>query len=259
MTRHRSLPLIALLLAGFFFVLTAAHAQRANSTLQVWDAGADMRLTPASMQTGRDSQASAEAFRNEIISMQFAARADQMLKPFKATCGSAGDASAKALPCSWVEIRYPGYVPVVERGELMADPLLTSPPAEIKANWTQGIWLTISVPADASPGDYNGALEVEAGSERKQLERSLRVLDFTLPGMKQGDFYLNIWQDPAAVARVAKVPLWSPEHWKLLEAYTQDLAAHGQRSISASIVYDPWRSQTGFVYPSMVEWRFPGE
>ena len=259
MTRPSSLSLIALLLAEFFLVLSAANAQRASGALQAWDAGAEMRLTPASMPNTRESEASAEAFRNEIVSVQFAVRASQTLQPFKATCGSASDAGARALPCGWVEIRYPGYVPVVERGELMADPLLTSPPAEIKPNWTQGIWLTISVPADADPGEYKGALKVEAGSESKQFDLSLRVLDFTLPGMKRGDFYLNIWQDPAAVARLANVPLWSPEHWKLLEAYTQDLAAHGQRSISTSIVYDPWRSQTGFVYPSMVEWRFPGE
>ncbi len=140
----------------------------------------------------------------------------------------------------------------------MADPLMPSPPAEIKPNWTQGVWLTISVPRNAAAGDYQGALEIHAGAQSKRLELTLHVFDFTLPGMTQGNFDLNIWQDPAAVARVAKVPLWSPEHWKLLEAYTRNLAAHGQKSISTSIVYDPWRSQTGFVYPSMVQWRFPG-
>src|SRR5690242_16798089 len=187
MTRHGSLSLIALLLAECFLVLTGANAQAASGPLQAWEAGPEMRLTPASLQTARDSEASAEAFRNEIVSMQFAVRADQMLKPFKVTCETSSDAGARALPCGWVEIRYLGYVPVVERGELMADPLLTAPPAEIKANWTQGIWLTISVPADAGPGDYKGALKIGAGSEGKELELSLRVLDFTLPGMKKGD------------------------------------------------------------------------
>jgi Glycoside hydrolase 123, catalytic domain/Carbohydrate family 9 binding domain-like/Glycoside hydrolase 123 N-terminal domain len=259
MTHSKALALIALLLAEFLLFVTLANAQGASGALQAWDVGADMRLTPASIETARGSEASAEAFRNEIIPMQFAVRATQTLKPFQATCETASARGAKSLPCSWVEIRYPGYVPVVERGELVADPLLTSPPAEIKPNWTQGIWLTISVPRDAATGDYQGALQIQAGSESRHLDLSLRVLDFTLPGMTKGEFYLNIWQDPAAVARVAKVPLWSPEHWKLLEAYTQDLAAHGQNSISTSIVYDPWRSQTGFVYPSMVEWRFQGE
>ncbi|TAM81013.1 MAG: DUF4091 domain-containing protein [Acidobacteria bacterium] len=259
MTRLRSVSIIALLLAELFFVLIAANAQAENSTLQAWEVGADMRLTPASIATSQGPEVSTEAFRNEIVSMQFAVRATQTLQPFKAICESTSAAGSKSLPCSWVEIRYPGYVPVVERGELMADPLLTSPPPEIKPDWTQGIWLTISIPAEANPGDYKGALTIKAGSESRQFDLSLRVLDFTLPGMTKGGFYLNIWQDPAAVARVAQVPLWSPEHWKLLEAYAQNLAAHGQKSISTSIVYDPWRSQTGFVYPSMVEWRFPGE
>jgi Glycoside hydrolase 123, catalytic domain/Carbohydrate family 9 binding domain-like/Glycoside hydrolase 123 N-terminal domain len=256
MTRPKNLAPVELMLVEFFFALAVANAQTAGSAFQAWVVGAGMRLTPASIGTMRGAEASAEAFRNEIISMQFAVRSTQALKPFKAACATA--AGTNELPCTWVEIRYPGFVPVVERGELMADPLLLSPPAEIKPSWTQGIWLTISVPAGAAAGDYTGALEIYAGAESKRFELSLRVLDFTLPGMAKGNFDLNIWQDPAAVARVAKVPLWSPEHWKLLEAYTRDLAAHGQKSISTSILYDPWRSQTGFVYPSMVTWSFPG-
>ena len=256
MTRPKVLTLVTLLLAGMFISLPAANAQTAGSDFQAWVVSTGMRLTPASMQTERGAAAYAEAFRNEIVSMQFAIRSSQALKPFKATCSSA--AASRALPCSWVEIRYPGYVPVVERGEMMADPLMPTPPAEIKPNWTQGVWLTIRVPADAAAGDYKGTLEISAGAESKRFDLSLRVLDFALPGMKKGNFDLNIWQDPAAVARVAKVPLWSPEHWKLLEAYARNLAAHGQKSISTSIIYDPWRSQTGFVYPSMVKWSFPG-
>ncbi|HXH51084.1 MAG TPA: hypothetical protein VNM47_17225, partial [Terriglobia bacterium] len=167
MTRSKPISLIALLLAESFLVVALANAQAAGGALQAWDVGADMRLTPASIETTRGSEASAEAFRNEVVSMQFAVWAAQTLKPFKATCGATSARNAKPLPCSWVQIRYPGYVPVVERGELMADPLLTSPPAEIKPNWTQGIWLTISVPSDATPGDYKGALRIQAGSESK--------------------------------------------------------------------------------------------
>ena len=259
MTRQKSFVLIALLLAGPFFTPAAAKAQTEAGTFHAWVVSTGIRLTPASMQTGRRVEASAEAFRNEIVSMQFAVRSARALRPFKATCETVKAGGASALPCSWVQIRYPGYVPVVERGEPMADPLLTSPPSEIKSNWTQGVWLTIFVPRGAAPDDYHGVLRIRAGKQSKRFDLSLHVFDFTLPDLTQGSFYLNIWQDPAAVARVAKVPLWSPEHWKLLEAYTKDLAAHGQRSISTSIVYDPWRSQTGFVYPSMVEWRFPGE
>ena len=258
MTRPKGLALIALIMAQSLLGLAIAKAQPASDAFQAWVESTGMRLTPASMQTTRGAEASAEAFRNEIISMQFAVRSTETLTPFKATCETAGAAGTNALPCSWVRIRYPGYVPVVERGELMADPLFTSPPDEIKPNWTQGVWLTISVPRDAAPGEYKGGLQIQAGPQSKRFDISLRVFDFTLPDMTKGNFYLNIWQDPAAIARMAKVPLWSPAHWKLLEAYARNLADHGERSISTSIIYDPWRSQTGFVYPSMVEWKFPG-
>ena len=258
MTRPKGLALIALMFVEAFLALPVAKAQPANSALQAWVVSTGMRLTPASMETTRGSAASAEAFRNEIVSMQFAVRSSQTIAPFNATCETTGAEGGSVLPCSWVQIRYPGYVPVEERGEPMADPLLPSPPSGINPNWTQGVWLTISVPRMAAPGDYKGVIQLHAGRQNKRFKISLHVLDFTLPDITKGNFYLNIWQDPAAVARVAKVPLWSPAHWKLLEAYTRNLADHGQKSISTSIVYDPWRSQTGYVYPSMVEWRFPG-
>jgi Glycoside hydrolase 123, catalytic domain/Carbohydrate family 9 binding domain-like/Glycoside hydrolase 123 N-terminal domain len=256
MTRPKSLAPVLLMLAELFLALAVANAQTPGGAFHSWEVSTGMRLTPASIVSTRGAEASAQAFRNEIVSMQFAVLSAQALMPFKAACAKA--TGPRALPCSWVEIRYPGYVPVVERGELMADPLLPTYPAEIQPNVTQGVWLTISVPRDATPGDYKGALEIHAGTQSKRFELSLLVLDFTMPDMTKGNFDLNIWQDPAAVARVAKVSLWSAEHWKLLEAYARDLAAHGQKSISTSILYDPWRSQTGFVYPSMVEWRFPG-
>ena len=258
MTRPKSLALIALLFVEAFLALPFAQARTESSALQAWVVGTGMRLTPASIETERGATASAEAFRNEIVSMQFAARSSQTLAPFKAACETTGAVGGSVLPCSWVQIRYPGYVPVEERGEPMADPLLPSPPSEIKPNWTQGVWLTISVPRQAAPGDYKTALQIDAGRQNKRFEISLHVLDFTLPDITKGNFYLNIWQDPAAVARAAQVPLWSPAHWKLLEAYAQNLAEHGQQSITTSILYDPWRSQTGYVFPSMVAWRFPG-
>jgi hypothetical protein len=257
MTYRNSLVLVPLMLIESLLVLPLAKAQPSSRAFQVWVVSTGMRLTPASIEINRHTTASIEAFRNEVVSMQFAVRSSETLEPFEARCTTAATL-ADALPCTWIRIRYPGYVPVVERDELMADPLLSSPPQRISANWTQGIWLTVSIPKDAPPAVYEGVLKVNAGSQSKRFDISVHVLDLTLPDITKGSFYLNIWQDPAAVARMAHVRLWSPAHWKLLEAYTRNLADHGQRSITTSIVYDPWQSQAGFVYPSMVEWRFPG-
>ncbi len=259
MNGQRGLAFAVFILLGSSLALPVAKPQSADGVWQAWIASTGMRLTPASMEVARGTVARAEAFRNEVISMQFAVRSAETMQPFGATCEQPSATRDRVLPCSWVRIRYPGYVPADERGEYMADPLLASPPSQVRANWTQGVWLSISVPREAVPGYYEGRLYVRAGQQSKRFAISLHVLDFTLPDITKGSFYLNIWQDPAAVARMAHVPLWSPEHWKLLSAYARNLADHGQKSITASILYDPWRSQTGFVYPSMVEWRFPGE
>lgn len=259
MTRPKVPAVIVMLMAAFLLAMSAAKARATNGTFQAWNVSTGTRLTPASLQTTVGSAVDIEAFRNEIVSLQFAVRSSHVLKPFKATCQALGTTASRALPCSWVRIRYPGFVFASERGEEFADPLMPSPPAEIRPNWTQGVWLTIAVPKQAARGNYGAAIEIQTGGCSKQFEITVHVLGFTLPDITKGKFYLNIWQDPAAVARWARVPLWSPAHWKLLEAYTRNLADHGQKSVTTSIIYDPWRSQTGYVFPFMIEWRFPGK
>ena len=249
-----------LVLVGLLFPL-AAFAQNlpAEPSFSVWVPGTEMRLTPASFSRELKTEAVAEAFRNEVVSLQLAVRATEPLQPFAAACAACAAEGGIPLPCSWVEIRYPGYLLVDEFGQYVADPLFENPPPRLEANTTQAVWLTLHIPKDVQPGTYVGKLEVRAGARQADFALRVRVLDFVLPDLPEGSFYMNIWQDPAAVARWAKVPVWSEEHWKLLEVYARDLAAHGQKSITTSILHDPWRSQTGNVFPSMVAWRFPGE
>jgi len=218
-----------------------------------------MRLTPASSSRDRTVSAKAEAFRNEVVSLQFAVRAAEPLSPFSASCEEAVAGATSPLPCSWIEIRYPGYILTDEIGQFTSDPLFEKPPERVEANTTQGVWLTIHVPKTADPVVYANSLIVHAGAQDVKFPIELHVLDFTMPDLNEGKFYLNLWQDPSSVARWAKVPLWSEEHWKLLEAYARDLAAHGEKSITTTIIYDPWRSDIGHPMPAMIQWRFPGE
>ncbi len=230
-----------------------------GSGVQAWVESPEMRLTPASFSRERRTTAKAEAFRNEVVSLQFAVRAAEPLSPFSASCEGASGAAAKDLPCAWMEIRYPGYILIDEIGQYTSDPLFEKPPERVESNSTQGVWLTMRVPKTAEPGVYGNALVIHAGPRDVRFTVELHVLELTLPDFSEGKFYLNLWQDPSSVARWAKVPLWSEEHWKLLEAYARDLAEHGQQSITTTIIYDPWRSDVGHPLPAMVEWRFPGE
>jgi hypothetical protein len=243
---------IALSILGFCMPAVSA------GSLQVWNAGPEMKITPSSFSRDFKKNAEVESFRNEVVSLQFAARSETALQGFSVARGKEAGSST-AIPESWVKLYYPGYLLADEIGGYTSDPLLEEAPRELKAGWTQPVWIQLHVPAEARSGRYAARFLIKAGGEEKEVEVELTVLDFLMPTLSEGKFYLNIWQDPAAVARWAKVPLWSEKHWRLLEAYATDMAAHGQRSITTSILYDPWHSQTGSIYPSMVEWQFPGE
>ncbi|QIL38341.1 DUF4091 domain-containing protein [Pedobacter sp. HDW13] len=123
----------------------------------------------------------------------------------------------------------------------------------IAKNSTQPIWVSLRVPANTKPGSYKGTITVR-GDKNYNMGINVKVIDKTLipPGKSQYD--LDLWQHPAAIARVHNVPLWSDEHFSLMKGYYTMLAEAGQKTITASIVNEPWGHQTYDDYPSLVKW-----
>jgi len=120
-------------------------------------------------------------------------------------------------------------------------------------NSTQPVWLTVKVPLGAKAGTYKGSLSIN-GDKANSLEISVRVVDRTLPAPSQWAYDLDLWQHPAAIARVHQVKLWSNEHFALMKEYYQMLANAGQKTITTSIVNEPWGHQTYDDYPSLIKW-----
>lgn len=130
----------------------------------------------------------------------------------------------------------------------------------LAANTSQPVWLSIRIPQDAVPGLYTGTIEVTgAKTNASTLTYTVEVLNRTLPLHRDWKFHLDLWQNPFSVARVHNVPIWSEEHMKALKPYMQMLADAGQKVITASIIHDPWNSQTFDVYQSMVKWTKKGD
>jgi len=75
-----------------------------------------------------------------------------------------------------------------------------------------------------------------------------------LPPPLQHDTQLHLWQNPFAIAEYHRVPLWSPAHWALLRQNYALLAESGGSSVTATVMHDPWGSQTHTPYASMVKW-----
>lgn len=120
-------------------------------------------------------------------------------------------------------------------------------------NSTQPVWLTVKVPQGAKAGTYKGSVSVN-GDKANSLEISVHVVDRTLTAPSQWAYDLDLWQHPAAIARVHQVKLWSDAHFALMKDYYQMLANAGQKTITTSIVNEPWGHQTYDDYPSLIKW-----
>lgn len=123
----------------------------------------------------------------------------------------------------------------------------------VPANTTQPVWISVKIPADAVAGKYIGTIKVDAGKVH-HLKVEINVVDKVLPAASDWTFRLDYWQHPAAIARVHNVPLWSDEHFDLMRKYYTLLASAGQKTITASIVDEPWNHQTYDDYPSLIRW-----
>lgn len=123
----------------------------------------------------------------------------------------------------------------------------------INAKNTQPVWLSIKVPVNVKAGSYSGTVKIK-GEKEYNLPIKIQVLDKTLPPPSEWKYDLDLWQHPAAIARAHNVKLWSDEHFVLMKPYYTMLANAGQKTITASIVNEPWGHQTYDDYPSLIKW-----
>lgn len=125
--------------------------------------------------------------------------------------------------------------------------------AKLDENTTLPIWLSIKIPATAKAGQYTGNVTINAGT-KFQLQVVVEVINRALPSPDKWKYQLDLWQHPAAIARVHNVPLWNDAHFTAMKQYYTMLANAGQKIITASIVNEPWGHQTYDDYPSLVKW-----
>ncbi len=138
--------------------------------------------------------------------------------------------------------------------ELAADRITDTNPTVVACGSYRGLWLTVQVPQNATPGLYKGHVELVSERKKQKFQYTVKVLDRTLPAPKDWKFHLDLWQNPYAVARVHNVELWSEEHFNALRPYMLKLASAGQKAITATLIDRPWDGQTHDPFGSMVTW-----
>ncbi len=228
---------------------------------QVWLADPHKKIFPNSF--GRDltkRQIEVQACRNEWVIIQLGVRSPDAVQTLFVRTGGLTSTGGGTIAPKLMRVRYPGLIPVDEDGQYTPDPLWEVPSVSLRPYQSQGIWIDWKVPANAEPGEYNGTLELtHDGAKPDIFIVKLDVLPASLPEPSGYHCYLNILVDPSSVARVNHLPLWGEAHWQQLENYVRDLAAHGQKTITAFIVDDPWEGDTGFAVRNLIEWKYAGE
>ena len=125
------------------------------------------------------------------------------------------------------------------------------------ADWIQGgwavvpVWVTVRVPADARPGEYEGKLVISAGADKlADVPVKLTVCSWKLPDPREYCTFVDMMQSPDSVSLEYDAPLWSEKHWKLMENSFKHAGEIGSR-----VVYVPLICRTNMGNAeSMVRW-----
>jgi len=170
----------------------------------------------------------------QLIGVRNGTFAGQMVvgdeKPIKGLKAVAGDLKGPGMiPATAVEIRYgvrdgrPHPLPDKSGYIHPFDSLEEFPPAEVPVYKEHGgavqpIWVTVTVSADAKPGDYAGTVTIGAdGVKPVGVPIELRVIDWALPDPNTFTAHMDIVESPESLALAYGVELWSAEHLKLLD------------------------------------------
>ena len=147
-----------------------------------------------------------------------------------------------------------GARPVNNPAHLEADLLDEAASFDMPARSTRPLWITVDIPRDAATGHYTSQIDVKGKGVDETLTLHLNVTERTLPAPSEWAYHLDLWQHPAAVARVEGVPVWSDEHFERMRPTMQQLADAGQKVITATLNKEPWNNQCYDAYADMIVW-----
>ena len=129
-----------------------------------------------------------------------------------------------------------------------ADVLLPEKHADIKANELFALWADVDITNKTESGVIKIKLYRSSmfSDEKLVYESSLNidVVDITLPDASEFKFYLDLWQHSSNLARKHETPLFSQEHFEVLESYVKSLAYLGQKAATVVVSEMPWSGQS---------------
>jgi hypothetical protein len=158
------------------------------------------------------------------------------------------------VPAGQVAVRYAVSWEPNKRLPSGLDILLESPPAKVaayKGRALAGVWVTVTVPADAKAGLYRGQLTVEAdGLPACKVPVELTVTDWRMSESQNWRTWIEMVQSPDTLALEYDVPLWSDRHWAMIAKSFQLIRPTGSRVVYVPLLRDTNQGNA----ESMVRW-----
>jgi len=142
--------------------------------------------------------------------------------------------------------------------ELVADPLLKVSSLELSANQPRGIWVSGRIPQSRDLAKVNELiitvdfwLQDRFSTEKKidDLQVRVKIKNFKFNSLREDPFFLDLWQHPCNWARTYEIPLWSEEHWEVIDNHLDLLGAMGQKAITCTVSDFPWIGQECYLVP----------
>lgn len=99
------------------------------------------------------------------------------------------------------------------------------------------VWLTVKVPEDARPGEYDGTITVAAEHVKPvTVPVILKVNAWKVPGPREFRTFVEVIQSPDSLALYYNVPFWSERHFQLIEKSFRHLATVGNRTVYVPLI-----------------------
>ncbi|MCK5528099.1 MAG: hypothetical protein KAI74_00335 [Kiritimatiellae bacterium] len=187
------------------------------------------------------------AARNGSFIGQFVVSSDKKISNFKVTAeGLKAEKGTAVIGADKVDLLYADFDWKPRWNQLWALNLQKKAPESVpivavaaprKENGAmKPVVVRINVAADVKAGVYSGKVLVVADGERFTVPVKLEVADWTLPDPVDFRTYVGLYESPTTVSMQYKVPMWSEEHWKLLEKSFELLGRAGNKFLNIDVV-----------------------
>jgi hypothetical protein len=141
-----------------------------------------------------------------------------------------------------------------KNGFLMPDRFEAFNRFDVPGKTVRPVWLSLNIPADATPGTYTGTVEINSKKDNIVLNIKIHVQHQTLPKPHDWTYRLDLWQNPWVIADYYHVKPWSEEHKALLKKHLKLYADAGGTYITTYGVHSPWGDNEYAIEGGMIKW-----